>query len=48
MHVIFLNLNILLTLNLYHSLGIFSRRQIDNIFLIFSQEQDLIFHANSL
>ena len=35
-------------LNLYHSLGIFSRRQIDDIFLIFPRKQDLTFHANCL
>ena len=35
-------------LNLYHSLGIFSRRQIDDIFLIFSRKQDLTVHANCL
>ena len=34
--------------NLYHSLGIFSRRQIDDIFLIFARKQDLTFHANCL
>ena len=34
--------------NHYHSLGIFSRRQIDDIFLIFSGKQDLTFHANCL
>ena len=34
--------------NLYHSLGIFSRRQIDDIFLIFPRKQDLTFHANCL
>ena len=33
--------------NLYHSLGIFSRWQID-IFLIFPRKQDLTFHANCL
>ena len=33
-------------INLYHSLGIFSRRQIDDIFLIFPRKQDLTFHAN--
>ena len=37
-----------LQINLYHSLGIFSRRQIDDIFLIFSRKQDLTFHANCL
>ena len=35
-------------INLYHSLGIFSRWQIDDIFLIFSKKQDLTFHANCL
>ena len=35
-------------INLYHSLGIFSRRQIDDIFLIFPSKQDLTFHANCL
>ena len=34
--------------NLYHSLGIFSRRHIDDIFLIFPRKQDLTFHANCL
>ena len=34
--------------NLYHSLGIFSRRQIDDIFLIFPRKQNLTFHANCL
>ena len=34
--------------NLYHSLGIFSRRQNDDIFLIFPRKQDLTFHANCL
>ena len=34
--------------NLYHSLGIFTRRQIDDIFLIFPRKQDLTFHANCL
>ena len=34
--------------NLYHSLGIFSRWQIDDIFLIFPSKQDLTFHANCL
>ena len=34
--------------NLYHSLGIFSRRQTDDIFLIFSRKQDLTFQANCL
>ena len=34
--------------NLYHSLGIFSRRQIDDIFLIFPRKQDLTFLANCL
>ena len=36
--------------NLYHaqSLGIFSRQQIYNIFLIFSRKQALTFHANCL
>ena len=35
-------------ISLYHSLGIFSRWQIDNIFLIFPRKQDLTFHANCL
>ena len=35
-------------INLYHSLGIFSRRQTDDIFLIFPRKQDLTFHANCL
>ena len=35
-------------INLYHSLGIFSRRQNDVIFLIFPRKQDLTFHANCL
>ena len=39
---------ILIWLNLYHSLGIFSRRQTDDIFLIFPRKQDLTFHANCL
>ena len=39
---------ILMCLNLYHSLGIFSRRQNDVIFLIFPRKQDLTFHANCL
>ena len=34
--------------NLYHSLGIFSRWQIDDIFLIFPRKQDLTFDANCL
>ena len=34
--------------SLYHSLGIFSRRQIDDIFLIFLRKQDTTFHANCL
>ena len=33
---------------LYHSLGIFSRWQIDDIFLIFPRKQDMTFHANCL
>ena len=33
---------------LYYSLGIFCRRQIDDIFLIFPPKQDLTFHANCL
>ena len=37
-----------LLFNLYHSLGIFSRRQNDVIFLIFPRKQDLTFHANCL
>ena len=36
------------SVNLYHSLGIFSRRQIDDIFLIFPRKQDITFHANCL
>ena len=36
------------TINLYHSLGIFSRRQNDVIVLIFPRKQDLTFHANCL
>ena len=35
-------------INLYHSLGIFSRRQIDDIFLIFPRKQDLTFHAKTI
>ena len=35
-------------LDLYHSLGIFSRRQIDIFFLIFPRKQDLTFHTNCL
>ena len=31
-----------------HSLGIFSRQQIEDIFLIFPRKQDLTFHANCL
>ena len=34
--------------NLYHSLGIFCRRQIDDSFLIFPRKQDLTFHTNCL
>ena len=34
--------------NLYHFLGSFSRWQIDDIFLYFSQKTDLIVHANCL
>ena len=37
-----------LDFNLYHSMGIFSRQQTDNIFLTFPRKQDLIFHANCL
>ena len=33
-------------LNLYHSRGQFSRRQIGDIFLIFPRKQDLKFHTN--
>ena len=33
-------------LNLYHSVGKFSRRQIDDIFLIFPRKHGLSFHAN--
>ena len=36
------------TIKLYHSLGIFSRRQVDDMFLIFPRKQDLTFHANCL
>ena len=32
-----------LNVNLYHSLGIFSRRQTDDIFLIFPRKQDMTF-----
>ena len=39
---------LLRNVNLYHSLGIFSRRQNDVIFLIFPRKQDLTFHANCL
>ena len=35
-------------LNLYHSLGKFSRQQIDDIFLIFPRKYTLTFHANCL
>ena len=35
-------------LNLYHFLGIFSRQQIDDIFLIFPRKHDLTLHANCL
>ena len=31
--------------NLYHSLGIFNRRQIDDSFLNFPRKQDTTFHA---
>ena len=34
--------------NLDHSLGQFSRQQIDDIFLIFPRKQDLTFYANCL
>ena len=34
--------------NLYHSLGWFSRWQIDEIFLFFPRKQDLTFYANCL
>ena len=34
--------------NLYHSLDIFSRRQMNDIFLTFPRKQDLTFHANCL
>ena len=40
--------HITIGINLYHSLGIFSRRQIDDIFLIFPRKQDTTFHANCL
>ena len=33
-------------IDLYHSQGIVSRRQIDDIFLIFPRKQDMTFHAN--
>ena len=35
-------------LKLYHSLGLFSRKQIGDIFHIFHRKQDLTFHANCL
>ena len=35
-------------INIYHSLDSFSRRQIDDIFLIFPRKQDFTFHANCL
>ena len=43
-----INDSIFFVFNLYHSLGIFSRRQIDDIFLIFPRKQDLTLHANCL
>ena len=33
------------SVNLYHSIGLYGRRQIDDSCLILSQKQDLIFHA---
>ena len=39
---------VILYINLYHSLGIFSRWQTDDIFLIFPRKQDLTFQANCL
>ena len=33
---------------IYHSLGLFSRGQMDDIFLVFPRKQDLTFHANCL
>ena len=35
-------------INLYHSLGIFSRRRIDDIFRNFPRKHDMTFHANCL
>ena len=40
-------LHLQVDLNFHHSLGYFSRRQNDDIFLIFPREQDLKFLANS-
>ena len=40
--------SISLKMDLFHSLGKFSRQQIDDIFLIFARNQDLTFHANCL
>ena len=37
-----------LLINLYHSLGEFSRRQVDNIFFLFCPENILIFIAYSI
>ena len=34
--------------NTYHTMGRFSRRQTDDIFLIFPRKQDLTLHANCL
>ena len=38
----------MMMINLYHSLGIFNRPQLDNFFLIFSRKQDLTLNANCL
>ena len=38
----------LMTINIYHAIGKFSRRQTDEIFLIFPRKQDLTLHANCL
>ena len=38
----------IILINLYHSLGLFSRCQIGDIFLIFPRKPDLTFYANCL
>ena len=40
--------NVMVDLNAYHAMDKFSRRQIDDIFLIFPRKQALTFHANCL